>query len=595
MSEEINILLLGETGAGKTTTLNALANILKFKTFEEITKSIKNLTEIVPSQFTYPDSTGKQWEIKSKFSDANENLKNGDSATQAPTAYKFFFDNKVLRIIDTPGIGDTGGSEKDKKNFEQILQYLQQYNQLNGIVIIIKSSENRNTLYLKYCITELIFQLHRNVMQNIVFCFTYSQISPGTFGQGESFKTIKAFLEDEIKSVNIKLEPGKNAFFIDNDAYRYLVAKSQGYPGNDIQEMLHGNCWKHSAEEFKKMFNHIFSFSPHKLTETISLNNARKIAAELTEPIAHLSQNIEENINKIEQMKKELELDSFRRNNLATVLETTTTDLEKRPLKNPQMICTSKKCTEVITVDGQEEIVYKSVCHKPCLCLGASAIFGNFVKKFCDAMDRSYLTALILDDVKCTFCTCKWADHKPINFYYEKVTRKIFVGILNEEIDNDIETKQFFIKAAQDKLDLLKFEKTKIEEIVSKFAYFIKTNSSFIYNRYFENYIDMLIAQEKLKKNSKIEFFINLKHRHIKNVKDLEKTIKNNPNADVTVENIFMLKKELLELKHNGPIFQQILEANEEVRLNVQNQEITVASISIDIAKKLFSSLFNNQ
>lgn len=242
-------------------------------------------------------------------------------------------------------------------------------------------------------------------------------------------------------------------------------------------------------------------------------------------------------------------------------------------------------------------------------------------------MDRSYLTALILDDVKCTFCTCKWADHKPINFYYEKVTRKIFVGILNEEIDNDIETKQFFIKAAQDKLDLLKFEKTKIEEIVSKFAYFIKTNSSFvsnhlilrnknlflqsiylkiiiiiiiffnlqIYNRYFENYIDMLIAQEKLKKNSKIEFFINLKHRHIKNVKDLEKTIKNNPNADVTVENIFMLKKELLELKHNGPIFQQILEANEEVRLNVQNQEITVASISIDIAKKLFSSLFNNQ
>lgn len=56
-----------------------------------------------------------------------------------------------------------------------------------------------------------------------------------------------------------------------------------------------------------------------------------------------------------------------------------------------------------------------------------------------------------------------------------------------------------------------------------------------------------------------------------------------------------MLKKELLELKHNGPIFQQILEANEEVRLNVQNQEITVASISIDIAKKLFSSLFNNQ
>ena len=42
--KEINLLLIGEAGAGKTTMINSLANYLKFKTLKDATKSPENVT-----------------------------------------------------------------------------------------------------------------------------------------------------------------------------------------------------------------------------------------------------------------------------------------------------------------------------------------------------------------------------------------------------------------------------------------------------------------------------------------------------------------------------------------------------------------------
>lgn len=69
--------------------------------------------------------------------DSNEEVENaGMSATQGCKSYVFHTaENKVLiRLIDTPGIGDTREINQDKKNFDNILKYIGQHQYLNGLL-----------------------------------------------------------------------------------------------------------------------------------------------------------------------------------------------------------------------------------------------------------------------------------------------------------------------------------------------------------------------------------------------------------------------------------------------------------------------------
>jgi hypothetical protein len=88
-------------------------------------------------------------------------------------------------LIDTPGVGDTRGFEQDKKNFAMTLDYISSFKEIHGICILLKPNEARLTPSLRYCISQLFSQLHRNAAKNIVFCLTNTQ---GTlYKPGETF------------------------------------------------------------------------------------------------------------------------------------------------------------------------------------------------------------------------------------------------------------------------------------------------------------------------------------------------------------------------------------------------------------------------
>ena len=52
----------------------------------------------------------------------------GASATQAPRSYLFSWgpaeNKKYIRLIDTPGVGDTRGTLVDNENFARILDFI---------------------------------------------------------------------------------------------------------------------------------------------------------------------------------------------------------------------------------------------------------------------------------------------------------------------------------------------------------------------------------------------------------------------------------------------------------------------------------------
>ncbi|CAF2155992.1 unnamed protein product [Rotaria magnacalcarata] len=172
----INILLLGETGVGKSTFINAFVNYLKFKTFEDAQSSIHVV--LIPVSFLI--TVGNNFEERVvKFGDYdtsnNEDFEHpGESVTQHCRTYEFHLpdnDGQKLCIIDTPGFDDTRGLDQDDRNMQDILEYISSLTQLDAVFLLKPNSSELHT-FIRMCLIQLLDLLSPNVHTNIIFCFT---------------------------------------------------------------------------------------------------------------------------------------------------------------------------------------------------------------------------------------------------------------------------------------------------------------------------------------------------------------------------------------------------------------------------------------
>ena len=135
-------------------------------------------------------------------SDANEIFATGRSATQSPREYMFETEIAKFHLIDTPGIGDCRGTDKDKEHFEKIMAFLSIYDKIHAVVVLLKPNNARLTVAFRFCVLELLRHLHKSLQSNIIFAFTNSR---GTFYQpGDTLPVLKELLE-KLKLSTIKL------------------------------------------------------------------------------------------------------------------------------------------------------------------------------------------------------------------------------------------------------------------------------------------------------------------------------------------------------------------------------------------------------
>ena len=297
--KEINILILGEIGVGKSTWINGFHLYQYFGDLKEAMNST-GFRVLIPSTFPFTER-GKEKKIQVGKPDTNEVMECGKSTTKEPQSYVFHVDGIRIRMIDTPGIGDSKGVEEDRKNIDNILSHLSHYDEIHAVCILLKPNNSRLIAIFEFFIQELLAMLHSSVKDNIIFCFTNAR---GTFYQpGDTLPLLNTQLQ--YRNIGIQATPD-NYFCFDNEPFRFLACVknelkfSQTYIGTYIMS------WEQSVNEIKRLLQYIDTkLKPHKVRETMSMNEARRIILAMSKPLAEVAKNINYNVQEAERVKQQ--------------------------------------------------------------------------------------------------------------------------------------------------------------------------------------------------------------------------------------------------------------------------------------------------
>jgi GTPase SAR1 family protein len=564
LSDYLNILILGETGVGKSTFINALVNYLEFETLDDALDA-NNLKWMVPCHFSTQimDRSNPDQEIVEKLiqvgsrSDENDGSK-GDSATQQTTVYPVTvfsgLKTYTIRLIDTPGIGDTRGVEYDKKNMADILTTLSSYDKLHGILILFKSNSARLTITFQYCVKELLTHLHHSAAQNMVFGFTNTRSS--NYTPGDTFGPLKRLLGQN-RDVGLMLSMNTTYCF-DSESFRYLAALKSGVEMPNKGDF--DRSWRQSRDETVRMITYFKSVPPHEIKSTMTLNGVRRKISELIKPMADISQLIQTNIAVCEDKRAELKDKRLTGDQLRKVLHVRKIQFETEVLAQPRTVCANHRCTELRDDGtGQELVIYKTHCHSPCYLEYAS--IDTFVQeglKNCPAFD---------DTGHCRNCSHHRQEH--IHVIYELKEHAVLMTDSSVEqqlraLADDITLCQTAISNLDQRVKEYVQEHDAIRLAAAKLGLFLEKNSITPYNDATIAYLDLLIKAETDKvqsggNNAKLLVLKEELQRHKETVQILTRSMKANANAvDLSEAGVERIMQELYDLKHFGTNFRSL-------------------------------------
>ncbi|XP_050953618.1 uncharacterized protein LOC127155457 [Labeo rohita] len=398
------ILMVGETGAGKTTLINAMVNyILRI------------------------EKNDKVWfEITDDNSDEHRSLV--QSQTSRITIYDLNLqDRKIyLTIIDTPGYGDTHDIQNDKEIAMSLLN-LSRCNdwvhEIHTVCLAIKATENRLSDRQQYIFDAVQSLFGRDIAENIVLLFTHSCLCPKN--------ALMAVKEAKVKcAVNDKNQP---VFFTFNNCHSEAADQKD--------ENMENYAWKLSNEGMKGLFNFLDNIKPKTLKMTQNVLQQQK---QLEANIFNLQSRVQEmelKQNELTQTQEALEKNKEDvRNNKNFEYEVEVTYKEKIPI-DPKMWRLTKKAT-CCTICEEN-------CHYPG-CWWADDI------SWCSVMKDDY----------CTVCTnkCHYSRHvKEAKIYEAKKEKKTRTY---EELKNkyfgEICAGKSLVKKLEEELQELEIKKTQL-------------------------------------------------------------------------------------------------------------------------------------
>uniref|UniRef100_A0A8C2BAR9 AIG1-type G domain-containing protein n=1 Tax=Cyprinus carpio TaxID=7962 RepID=A0A8C2BAR9_CYPCA len=251
------ILMVGETGTGKTTLINTMINYMLGVKRED-----------------------KVWfEITDEKCDHQSVVQ---SLTSSITVYRFYLQESKtdLTIIDTPGYGDTRGVDLDKeigKGLLSLCKSAEKIHEIHAVCLVIKASQNRLSDRQIYIFDAVQSLFGKDIAENIVLLFTHSDGMPPK-------NALPAVEEAKIKcAVNDKNQP---VFFLFNNC--------QSEPAGEEYDMIQEFAWNLSFRGMEQLFGFVDKIRPKSL--------------KMTQDVLQEREQLEANINNLRSRVNVMEL-----------------------------------------------------------------------------------------------------------------------------------------------------------------------------------------------------------------------------------------------------------------------------------------------
>ena len=265
------IMLVGATGSGKTTTINAMLNFIMGVEFEDHFRL----------QLIEEEEAGDQTK----------------SVTKCITAYTIhhqtsFKTDYTLTIIDTPGFGDTDGITRDKEIMGQIKTFFSTegfdgVDILDAVGFVVPSNPPRLTPTQRYVFNSVLSVFGKDIEDNIFMFCTFAGLG----------KKPPAVLE-AAKAAEI---PHSGHFKFNHESI-YSFDRSDS--DEDEIKSLQAS-WNLGRTNFRNFFTRLNLVEPKSLQMTKEVLRER---AELEDALTNIQENIMLGIHELEKLNKEKEV-----------------------------------------------------------------------------------------------------------------------------------------------------------------------------------------------------------------------------------------------------------------------------------------------
>uniref|UniRef100_A0A4W5NEU5 Si:ch211-285c6.1 n=1 Tax=Hucho hucho TaxID=62062 RepID=A0A4W5NEU5_9TELE len=278
------VLIVGETGSGKSTLINVMINYVLGVEWED-----KVWLEIVEEDKTKEDKISQT-----------------ESQTKGVTVYEVFGYEGLrvpysLTIIDTPGYGDTRGIQEDKLIAEKLRELFRSENgihQIDAVGLVVKSSTNRLTVEQKYIFDAVLSLFGKDMEKNIVALITHSDGLVPT-------DALQA-LEDALEVSCAKDDSNQSIYFLFNNSQIKSLTSAKATQAKKEERILK-NLWVISAEGMEEFTEFLGRITPQNVKMTEGVLRERK---QLEACVGNLQERIEMidlKQNEIKQTQEALE------------------------------------------------------------------------------------------------------------------------------------------------------------------------------------------------------------------------------------------------------------------------------------------------